>query len=225
MAWEVAVILNPDCDVSTAATLATYMPLWIADTPTNQASISAARRVGGDLWGPEPSCTSFNFFAGLTAEENFANIVDAVLLHHPSIAKWNILGLENTNSLRSYMGDIGFLPAKATWDETLAFRKPVANINNVPHLTLDAKKWRTSNDVYDDLFHVLGAPPWHSKNFDALHDSIVTGQINAVEVPYVLSIRGINSAKSEARLFVKDLANLISRFESEGCPVSIHIDD
>lgn len=225
MTWEVAVILTPNCDLATADTLARYMPIWIADTPSNQLCAAAARHAAGDLWKPEPSCTTFNTFAELSAEGNLVNIADAVVLHHPHLAKLNILGIEDTASLRSHMSQLGFQPAKATWDNSLAFRKPISTLNNVQHLTLSAKKWRTPNNVYDDLFRVLGSPSWHGKNFDALRDSIVTGQINTVEVPYTLSIRKISSARPEARLFVEELIGLISRFEAEGCPISIHVEE
>lgn len=223
MAWEVAVILNPKCEQSTVEMLAKYMPLWIADTPSNQECAATARQVAGDLWKPKASCTTFTTYAELSTEDNFVNIAKTVGLHHPNLAKFNLLGIETSDSLKSRMRTLGFLPAKATWDDALSFRKPVSALNDVPHLTLDAKSWRSSGDVYEDLFNVLGSPAWHGKNFDALHDSIVTGQINSLEVPYTLSICGMSSAKPEVRLFVKHLIDLISRFESEGCPISIRI--
>lgn len=224
MAWEVAVILNPNCDPSAVDKLARYMPIWMADTPSNQSCVSAARYAAGNLWEPEPSCTTFPVFAELSPEDSFVNIFNTVTLHHPRMAKLNILGLEDTGSLRSHMDQLDFKPAKATWDNTLAFRKPISMLENVQHVILSAKRWRTSNDVYDDLFCALGSPTWHGKNFNALHDSIVTGQINTLEIPYTLTIREISSAKSEARLFVDDLVSLIRKFEAEGCPISIHVE-
>jgi hypothetical protein len=43
-------------------------------------------------------------------------------------------------------------------------------------LTLDGAGWTTKGDV-----HVVGAPEWHDRNFDALNDSIANGSINEVE--------------------------------------------
>jgi RNAse (barnase) inhibitor barstar len=225
MAWEVAVVLTPNFAPSTAAVLASYMPIWIADTPSNQACAAEAHRIAGDLWKPEPSCTTFASFTELSAEDNFANISDAVVLHHPHLAKMNIFGVEDTCTLHSHMSQLGFQSAKPTWDDALAFRKPISMLDNVQHLTLSAKRWHNSDDVYDDLFHALGSPAWHGKNFNALHDSIVTGQINTLEVPYTLTIREIDSAKSDARRFVEELVGLISKFESEGCPISIRVEE
>jgi hypothetical protein len=153
MAWEVAVVLTPNFAPSKAAVLASYMPIWIADTPSNQPCATEAHRIAGDLWKPEPSCTTFASFTELSAADNFANISDAVVLHHPHLAKMNIFGVEDTCTLQSHMSQLGFQSAKPTWDDALAFRKPISMLDNVQHLTLSAKRWHNSDDVYDDLFH------------------------------------------------------------------------
>jgi RNAse (barnase) inhibitor barstar len=225
MAWEVAIILAPNCELSTAATLASYMPIWIADTSSNRPCAAEVRRVAGDLWKPESACTTFDFFAELSAEENLANVGDAVVLHHPNLAKLNLLGIEDTPTVRSHMSQLGFKLARKTWENALTFRRPISMLSNVQHLTLSGKRWCKSDDVYDDLFRTLGSPAWHGKNFNALHDSIVSGQINTVEVPYTLTIREISSAKSDARFFVEELVRLISGFEAEGCPISIQVEE
>jgi RNAse (barnase) inhibitor barstar len=225
MAWEVAVILSAECNESTVASLATYMPIWIADTFANRPFVTTARRTAGDLWSPEPACTTFRVYDEFDSVDNFIEVVETIVLHHPYLAKLNLLGLEDSQKLRSHMLTLGFLPAIATWDATIAFRKPITSHSDVPRLTLDARKWHSSEDVYDALFSALGSPAWHGKNFNALHDSIVTGGINRVEVPYVLNIQGVRSAKSEAHLFIKDLFDLISKFEEQGCPVAIQIEN
>ena len=56
-------------------------------------------------------------------------------------------------------------------------------------LTLNGAEWRTRDDVYDNFFQAVGAPDWHGRNFNALRDSITTGSINAVEVPYRVVIQ------------------------------------
>jgi len=225
MAWEVAVILSAEIDESTVASLATYMPIWIADTPANRPFVTAARRTAGDLWSPEPACTTFRVYDEFDSVDNFIEVVETIVLHHPYLAKLNLLGLEDSQKLRSHMLTLGFLLAIATWDKTIAFRKPITSLSEVPQFTLDARKWHSSENVYDALFGALGSPAWHGKNFNALHDSIVTGGINRVEVPYVLNIQRVSSAKSEARLFIKDLVDLISKFEEQGCPIAIQIED
>jgi RNAse (barnase) inhibitor barstar len=54
-----------------------------------------------------------------------------------------------------------------------------------------AHRWRTADDFYDSFFSAVRAPAWHGRNFDALCDSIGDGQINEIEVPYRIVIRGL----------------------------------
>ena len=200
------------------------MPLWIVDTPSNQVCATIARQTAGELWLPEAVCTTFRATNLDAREQNCLNILDMVDLHHPNMAKLNLVGVEASEVLHSGVKELGFIPAKATWEGTISFKRPVSTLTNVRHLQLDASTWKNTDDVYESLFTVLGAPHWHGKNFDALHDSIVTGSINVVEVPYTLSIRGMKSAKAAVRNFVSDLVSFISERETEGCPVSIQIE-
>jgi hypothetical protein len=85
MAWEVAVILGAECTESTVASLATYMPVWIADTPTNQLYVGVARKAAGDLWSPEPACTTFSIYNGFDPVDNLIKVVGTVIWHHPHL--------------------------------------------------------------------------------------------------------------------------------------------
>ena len=177
------------------------------------------------MWSPEASCTTFKVEDLEAREHNCLSELGMVDLHHPSMAKLNFVGVEDSNPLRTGLSELGFIPAKATWPNTIAFRRPIMTLKNIPLLKLDAVGWKNSDDVYESLFTVLGSPAWHGKNFSALNDSIVTGNINTIEVPYTLSIRSMKSANSEVRRFVSDLVDFISQREEEGCPVSIQIED
>ena len=95
----------------------------------------------------------------------------------------------------------------------------------VPHLDVDASSWRTEDDVYESLFAALGAPQWHGRNFDALRDSIVTGNINAIEAPFHLAIKELDNAQTPAQDFVRRLVALFGEFKAGGCPVSIEVVD
>jgi hypothetical protein len=55
-------------------------------------------------------------------------------------------------------------------------------------LIMDAAGCQTRDEFYDLFFGAVGAPDWHGRNFNALRDSIATGQINRIEVPYRLVI-------------------------------------
>jgi RNAse (barnase) inhibitor barstar len=176
------------------------------------------------MWLPDAVCTIFKS-ADVNARENSClEVMNMVDLHHPKMAKLNLIGVGDSESLRRGLKEFGFVPAKATWDDTVAFRRPIATLTSIPQFELDASSWESTDDVYESLFDVLGAPAWHGKNFNALDDSIVTGKINAIEVPYKLSIHGMQMANSEVRRFVSELTHFISEREAEGCPVSIQIE-
>jgi RNAse (barnase) inhibitor barstar len=91
-------------------------------------------------------------------------------------------------------------------------------------LTLDASAWTTRNDVYDAFFRAVGAPAWHGRNFHALRDSIATGSINAVEVPYAIVVRNSPLAGAGAKQMLDDFADLIRGLAAGGCPVSIRLE-
>jgi RNAse (barnase) inhibitor barstar len=88
-------------------------------------------------------------------------------------------------------------------------------------LILNGAEWRTRDDVYDSFFRVVGAPDWHGRNFNALRDSIATGSINAVEVPYRVVIKDYDKIGLLAKQMADDFVDLIRELASEGCPVEI----
>ena len=90
-------------------------------------------------------------------------------------------------------------------------------------LILDANGWSRADDVYDAFFRAVGAPLWHGRNFDALNDSISTGQINAIEVPYRIIVTNSEQACSDARAMLEKFKGLIDDLASRGCPVEIKL--
>jgi len=93
----------------------------------------------------------------------------------------------------------------------------------VRELVLDATKWETSDDVYNSFFEAVGAPAWHGRNFDALHDSIVTGSINEIELPYRIVIKHLPKSDREVFKPAMQFVELIREFESEGYPIEISL--
>lgn len=83
-------------------------------------------------------------------------------------------------------------------------------------IDLDATHWETRDDFYDDFFRAVGAPSWHGRNFNALRDSIVTGSINEIELPYTIRIFGIEMAPAEVKSVVTDFCSLIKEFRAKG---------
>jgi RNAse (barnase) inhibitor barstar len=92
-------------------------------------------------------------------------------------------------------------------------------------IALDGKNWNEAGDVYDAFFAAVGAPSWHGRNFDALHDSIVVGQINKVEVPYLIKIKNYGSMGSGAKGMAANFVQLIKELRESGCPVDIETEN
>lgn len=141
--------------------------------------------------------------------------------HHPHLAALELIGLATSPELTEILSEVGFEPAAGQFHEELAFRKPVDKLPKVRDLILDASVWKTADDIYDSFFEAVGAPAWHGRNCDALKDSIVTGDINQVEVPYRLIIKDSARMALGAREGAEQFVALIRRFETEGCPVAI----
>jgi len=92
-------------------------------------------------------------------------------------------------------------------------------------IILDGKDWDEVDDVYDAFFAAAGAPSWHGRNFNALHDSIVVGQINKVEVPYLIKIKNFGLIGSGAKGMAADFVQLIKDLRESGCPVDIETEN
>ena len=221
MAWNIAVIIDPKYTEHAIDQVARYHPIWIIDTPSNRICATAARLAAGGMWEPEAACTTFTIQDPEARENNLLAILDTIVLHHPSIAKLNLVGVELSSSLISEMEEFGFIPARASIEDSIAFRRPVDSLKNAPTIQLDASRWKSADDLYTSLFEKLGAPAWHGRNFNALNDSIVTGGINSVEVPYSLSIFSLNLASSDARKFVQEFVDFVDEREADGCPTQI----
>lgn len=90
---------------------------------------------------------------------------------------------------------------------------------------MDGANWRTPDDVYNAFFQAVGAASWHGRNFNALRDSIATGGVNKIEVPYVIKIRHFRAIGTGAAEMARDFANLIRELRDSGCAVDIEIGD
>jgi ribonuclease inhibitor len=92
-------------------------------------------------------------------------------------------------------------------------------------LILNASDWNTTDDVYDAFFAAVGAPDWHGRNFNALNDSIATGDINRIEVPYRLVIQNYDRVGEGAKKMTDDFIDLIRELAAEGTPIAITVED
>ena len=91
-------------------------------------------------------------------------------------------------------------------------------------LLIDCAELRSNDDFYDSFFRAVGAPAWHGRNFDALNDSIGTGQINAIEVPYRVVIRNRSQIPQAASEIVSNFISLLEELASKGCPVEVRLE-
>ncbi len=97
-------------------------------------------------------------------------------------------------------------------------------VERMRDIVMHAGRWRTADDLYDSFFSAVGAPAWHGRNLDALSDSIGGGQINAIEVPYRIVIRGLACASTNAREIAMQFEDVVRSLAREGCPVEIELE-
>lgn len=90
-------------------------------------------------------------------------------------------------------------------------------------IIIDWQTVKTLEDFYSVFLPQVKAPDWHGHNLNALSDSIITGDINGVEPPYL--IKSINSSKISEKLkeFQREFFEILSEAEEEGREISVQI--
>jgi RNAse (barnase) inhibitor barstar len=91
----------------------------------------------------------------------------------------------------------------------------------VKRMDLDASKWRTRDDFYDALLPLLGAPGWHGRNLDALHDSITSNDINLVNPPFAITLSNLGHAHPELREYMEKFVRLILDLHDAGYKITL----
>jgi hypothetical protein len=225
MAWQIAVVVDPSYEVSALDALTGQMPVWAVSTPVREQAAAQIRRDSESLWEPEPSFTLFQSSSPSDPDTTSLDILDPVQSKHPQVSALQLIGVTGTNSLRDALGRLGYLPASGKFYPGLRMRKPLAKVPGVRNLFLNAANWKTSDDVYESFFLAVGAPPWNGKNFNALRDSIVTGNVNKIAVPYRLIVQHYEELNEDVRPFADQFLNLIREFEAEGCPVTVQYEE
>lgn len=221
MAWQVALVLDTEYSIKDISALVHQMPIWAANTPTRQEAASTIRSQAGELWTPDPALTLYSWAGTTDREKVCADILGTLLEHHPHAAYLELIGVPASPALIEILGEVGFKPAASQLRGGLPFRKPIEMLNNVRKLFLDASQWKTTEVLYQSFFTAVGAPAWHGKNFDALKDSIVTGGINKIEVPYSLVIENFGEMPRSIRAFAEQFVEFIQNLEAAGCPIAI----
>jgi RNAse (barnase) inhibitor barstar len=91
-------------------------------------------------------------------------------------------------------------------------------------IVLDGAAWRTQDDFYDAFFLAVGSPQTHARHLDALADSICGGQVNAIDIPYTLVIRGYDRMQEPARRFADRVCRILLELKAEGCDIDIRVE-
>ena len=90
-------------------------------------------------------------------------------------------------------------------------------------ISLDAAKWRTTDDVYADLLSALKAPAWHGRSLDALWDTLtekakfddLTDYINGIQPPFLIEVRNAPLASQTVREFFPKIERLFALANAE----------
>jgi len=85
----------------------------------------------------------------------------------------------------------------------------------------ESSEWKWMESFYDAFFQAVGAPEWHGRNLNAMNDSIGTGGINQIEVPYKIVIQNVSNQNPLIASVLESLSGLVTHLQSEGCPVQL----
>jgi RNAse (barnase) inhibitor barstar len=218
MAWKVALILDCESDPSV---LIGQMPVWAISTPRRKDAAVKLRNDWDGFWQPEHSLTLVDPSYENDEIESIMSLIPTLEQHHPSMACALILGPPVSEQLQRTMADLGYSSLLENSAVGIEFMRPIDSMQDVPEFNMTAEAWQSADDVYDAFFRAVRAPKWHGRNFDALNDSISTGNINEIEVPYRLIVRNASRATPEARAMVDLFVDAIRRMQANGCPVSM----
>jgi RNAse (barnase) inhibitor barstar len=90
----------------------------------------------------------------------------------------------------------------------------------VTEIDLDARRWRSRDDVFEALLKALRAPDWHGHNLDALNDSLRGGDLNAMKVPVAVRVTGLEEATPVARVAAWRIGRLFAELSNDGVGVA-----
>jgi RNAse (barnase) inhibitor barstar len=220
MGWHVAVVLDEETPIDG---LLGMMPVWAQSSPGRAAAAPELRAAWDSIWDPEPALT---IWTNPVRESVLAKLVEelpTVELHHSDLACVRLFGVRDSQELHEAMANLGYFSISGSTFPGLGFARPLELLSTVRELTLSGDTWQSADDFYSAFFLVVGAPESHGRNFNALIDSIQTGRINKVEVPYKIVVQNPPYENKGVQAILRDFADLIAEMQSDGCPVSFQI--
>ena len=228
MAWQIAIVADQGESEATLHAnlyiLLGQMPVWVIAATGRLPAANELREQWEGCWAPEPALTSMTPTEGAPSEQIVA-LISTLQGHHPRMCALRLFGVDASSELTDGLARLDFLPIAREFESGIMFSKPVERIGNLPVLELNAAGWKSNDDFFDEFFRAVGAPSWHGRNFNALIDSISTGSINEMEVPYRIVICNAGRTTVEARKMIDDFKDLIGEIQGAGCPVSITVND
>lgn len=221
MAWQIAIVLDETTNLDSLKILNSQMPLWALYTPERKQGLVHLNQDLGNPWAPEPGFTVFDWLHCEDSVAKILSLVPTIEDHHPNLSTIRLFGVPPSDRLSIGLQGLGFSRIRSSAWDGVGFAKPFHALLKIPQLHLDAEGWKSSEDAYQAFFVALGAPPWHGRNLDALNDSIGTGGINAVEVPYRIVVHNTRHSNEQVSVFLRDFSGLIADLRGNGCPVDL----
>lgn len=228
MAWQVAIVFDQGESQETLQTnlyiLLGQMPVWAVARYERVPGAAELRKQWDSCWFPEPGLTVALPGCGEDRIAEAINLIPTIQEHHCRMTAVRLFGIEASRALTESFANLGFCPISGTTWDGIGFARPLSEIENVPVIQFNASDWKTESDFFNAFLSAVGAPDWHGRNFNALHDSIGAGGINKLEVPYRMVVQNLNLATAEVREFMTDFADLIKGLQTNGCPVGIEVE-
>ncbi len=225
MAWQVAIVFDEPQSVETLHAnlyiLLGQMPVWVFAEAERVPKISELCEQWNDCWWPEPALTLVRPSMNQGHASETFGLIPTIQEHHPRMAAVRLFGIEPSDELKGALAKLGYFPTTGDAWDGLGFARPWRTIEDVEVIVLDATEWESEDDFYQAFFEAVGAPDWHGNNLNALNDSIGTGGINKVEVPYRLIVKNTSSAAFQVAEFLACLTELISNLRANGCPIDL----
>jgi RNAse (barnase) inhibitor barstar len=222
MAWQVALVLDTQTPIEP---LLGMMPVWALASPERRAEAQKLRSIWDPIWNQDPALTRWTVPAFEDWADKWIKELPLVEMHHCNLNCVRLFGVPISERLVEELAKLGYEPVSGDRYPGLGFALRMQNIQDEQQIILDAKGWSSPSDFYCEFFRAVGAPEWHGRNFDALIDSIETGRINQIEVPYQIVVRNTQAWNDTMRKFLDDFADLVRQMQSDGCPVSLLLQD
>lgn len=136
-----------------------------------------------------------------------------------------LIGISAPGKLLESLQAAGFLPAKGKCYEGLPFRKPIDKLGNVKDLTLNAQNWRAADDLYASFFESSGSAGMARQELRRIKGQHCDWPDQSDRGAYRIRIQNYARMSRAARHLADPLIDLIQRFEGEGGPVSVLVDE